>query len=196
MTVLSFLKQGWPYLLALLFGVLWARSCASDKASEQHVGALLAEVKVEADSIHTLASRDTLTLQHIVDSVPKIVTRIRTVVLAPVDSAWAKSDALIALAPASDSACRLAYDGLRSGCEKLRAQIVADTQTFQWIRDSAQAVKVNEVKQASLAGDASVKVDTVVKIETCKILFVKCPSRSVVATVFGLLGLGIGLKVQ
>ena len=194
--LLTFLKQAWPYLLCLLLGVLWARSCADTKASEQHVTSLLSQMKQEDDSIKVLASRDTVTLQAIHDTIPKIITKIRTVVLAPVDSAWAKADKAIALVPASDSACHLAYDGLKSGCEILRAQVVKDTATFAWIRDSSEAVKQREVQQATLAGKASAKVDTVVKEKSCKVLFFPCPSRSLIGGLGTLLGLGIGLKVH
>lgn len=98
------------------------------------------DAKTLASTIVTLgATQDSLReaqkpIAAVIESIPKYIVKIRTVVLAPVDSAWKIADSMIALAPASDSACHKAYNTLKTSCELLRQQVVADTVKYRMIQ--------------------------------------------------------------
>lgn len=185
-SVLAFFKQAWPYLLCLLLGGLWMHSCTQAAASEKEQQAILTKTTDSLKVLEKLAVHDTVILTHEITKLDTIL-RIRTVVLTKVDSAWMRSDSLIALVPPSDTACHVAYEGLKSGCELLKAQVTADTAIFRGLRDTLGAVQRDNVRQAGLARQAQARLDTLSSLKSCKILFVPCPSRTVTG-ILGLLG--------
>lgn len=184
-------------LVALILLAVTYRHAGVESQRANDSAVLLAASRDTLGALHARLAADTLPLAHIVDTVPKIITKIRTLILPPVDSAWHHADAAIALVPASDSACHTAYNGLRQGCEALRTQVVADTVLLTSIRDTLGRTRLLLAQATTTTADLSHQLGLVTKPYVCHLLvFIPCPSRTVTFFVGAGLGTAATLLIR